>query len=115
MVLVVSDFLEPGWERPLRALAGRHDVLCAEVRDPLEDELPPVGFLTLVDPETGRRLEVPSGSRRLRERFAAAAAAQRSAIAGGIRRSGAAHLALSTDRDWLLDVARFVAGRRRRR
>jgi uncharacterized protein (DUF58 family) len=118
LVVVVSDFLDGdlgSWQRELRAVAGRHDVVAVEVRDPRDAELAPVGFLTLVDPETGRLLEVQTGSRKVRERFAAAAAAQRDAIGRAVRSAGASHLVLSTDRDWMLDVVRFVAARRRRR
>ena len=49
--------------------------IAVEVRDVREQELPNVGLLYLVDPETGRQLRVDTRSRRLRERFAAAAAA----------------------------------------
>ena len=69
-------------------------------------------MLTLVDPETGRRREVQT-SRKVRERYAAAAAAHRERTATAIRASGAAHLQLSTDRDWVRDVATFALARRR--
>jgi uncharacterized protein (DUF58 family) len=116
MVVVVSDFLgTPGWERPLRALAGRHDVLAVEVVDPRELELPDVGLLTLVDPETGRRMEVQTGDRRLRERYADAAARQRRATRDALLAAGADHLVLRTDRDWLFDVVAHVERRRRLR
>lgn len=118
LAVVVSDFLSgvqatPDWERPLRALSVRHEVLAIEVVDPRELELPAVGLLTLVDPESGQRVEVQTNRRELRERYAAAAAHQRGQIAAAIRRAGAAHLQLRTDRDWLLDIVRFVAARRR--
>jgi len=113
-VVVVSDFLgELSWERPLRALAVRHDVLAIEVLDPVELALPSVGLLTLVDPESGRLLEVQTAKPALRERYAKAAGQQRAEIAGALRRAGAAHLQLRTDRDWLIDIVRFVAARRR--
>jgi len=116
LVVVVSDFLStPGWDRPLRSLATRHQVLAIEVVDPRELELPNVGYLTLVDPETGRRLDVPTGKPHLRQRYAEAAAAERAAIATAIRRAGAQHLALRTDRDWMRDVVHFVVSNRRRR
>lgn len=116
LVVVVSDFVgRPGWERPLQALAARQDVIAIEVVDPRELSLPDVGVLALVDPETGRRLEVQTADRRLRERFAAAAAAQRAHVAGALRVAGADHLVLRTDRDWLVDLVRFVEQRRRRR
>jgi len=112
LVVVVSDFLATeGWGRVLRGLTGRHEVVAVEVVDPRELELPPVGVLTLIDPETGRTREVPT-DRRTRARYADAAAAQRRAIADELRRAGASHLQLRTDRDWVLDVARFVQARR---
>ena len=116
LVVVISDLLDCGdWPRELRALTARHDVVVAQPRDPREDELPPVGLLTLVDPETGARREVQTSSKKLRARFAEAAAAQRAATLTKVRGTGATHLDLSTDRDWLLDVVRFVVARRRRR
>jgi len=117
LAVVISDFLAPPqrWARPLRKLAVRHDVLGIEVVDPRELELPEVGVLELVDPETGVAHEVHTGSARLRRRYAAAAAAQRAAIAAALRSAGAAHLRLRTDSDWLLDMVRFVAARRHAR
>ncbi|MFD1078586.1 DUF58 domain-containing protein [Longispora fulva] len=116
MAVVISDFMTPtGWERPLRKLAVRHEVLAIEVVDPTELELPDAGVLTLVDPETGASHEVQTGDARLRARYAAAAAEQRATIAREIRRAGAAQLRLRTDSDWLLDIVRFVAAQRHAR
>ena len=67
----------------------------------------------MVDPESGQTLEVPTGNAEFRARFAESAAEQREEIAAGLRRAGAGHLRLRTDRDWLMDVVRFVADRRR--
>jgi uncharacterized protein (DUF58 family) len=112
--VVVSDFLgDLDWERSMRALAVRHDVLAIEVLDPIELGLPAVGLLTLVDPESGRLLEVQTGKKQLREDYATAATEQRAGIAAALRRAGASHLQLRTDRDWLVDMVRFVAARRR--
>jgi uncharacterized protein (DUF58 family) len=116
MVVVITDLLDDGpWARELRGLGTRHDVVVAELRDPREHELPAVGLLWLVDPETGRKLEVQTASRRTRERFAAAAGAGRGARTREVRAAGAGHLVLSTDGDWLIDVVRYVAARRKLR
>ena len=85
-----------------------------EVLDPRELELPDVGVLQVVDPETGELREISTRSPRLRRRYADAASEQRERIARAIRRAGADHLQLRTDRDWLLDLVRFVAFRRKR-
>ncbi|WP_137159421.1 DUF58 domain-containing protein [Blastococcus sp. CCUG 61487] len=114
LVVVISDFLgDSDWERPLRALGTRHELLAVEVLDPRELELPDVGLLTVVDPETGQTLEAPTGDAEFRARFAEGAAAERARIAAALRRAGAGHLRLRTDRDWLMDVVRFVGERRR--
>jgi uncharacterized protein (DUF58 family) len=120
LAVVVSDWLderpgdEPRWERTLRRVAVRHETLCVEVVDPRELELPDVGVIELVDPETGRRREVPTGDRALRDRYAAAAAARRADLARRFRAAGADHLVLRTDQDWLLELVRFVTTRRDR-
>ncbi|WP_167604498.1 DUF58 domain-containing protein [Micromonospora auratinigra] len=117
VAVVISDFLAPPpqWGRPLRKLRVRHDVLAIEVVDPRELELPDVGVLPVVDPETGELHEVQTADPRLRRRYADAAAAQRAAVATELRAAGAAHLRLRTDRDWLLDMVRFVAAQRHAR
>jgi len=119
LVAVISDFIEPGageapaaWERPLRGLSQRHQLLGVEVLDPRELELPAAGLVTFQDTESGRELEVQTSDPRVRERFAAAALAQREHIATSLRHAGAAHLQLRTDRDWISDVVRFVIARR---
>jgi uncharacterized protein (DUF58 family) len=115
-VVVVSDFRGPrDWRRPILDLASRHDVLAIEIRDPREQELPNMGELRLVDPETGRQLRVDTGNRRLRERFAAAAAQERVDLAHDLANAGIDHLVLSTSGEWLRGFARFLKSRHRRR
>ncbi|HUG87067.1 MAG TPA: DUF58 domain-containing protein [Euzebya sp.] len=127
MVVVISDFLSgaqdaregrsgsPPWATRLRALADRHEVLAVDVVDPRELSLPAVGYLTVADPETGRRRVVDTADAALRQRYAGAAQAQRAVIASHIRRSGADHLTVRTDGDWLADLIRHVEVRRRSR
>ncbi|WP_197376915.1 DUF58 domain-containing protein [Mycolicibacterium baixiangningiae] len=113
MVVVISDFLGPiDWMRPLRAIAGRHEVLGIEVLDPRDVELPEVGDVILQDAETGVTREFTI-DHQLREDFERAAAEHRAEVARTLRRCGAPLLSLRTDRDWIADVVRFVASRRR--
>jgi uncharacterized protein (DUF58 family) len=106
LLVVVSDFRgERDWEGTLRSLRARHGVLAVEVRDPRELELTAMGDLWLVDPETGRQVQVNTSNRSVRRRFAHAAAAEREEVAAALRRTGAEHLVLSTAGDWLRDLA----------
>jgi uncharacterized protein (DUF58 family) len=109
LVVVVSDFRgSQEWRRPLLQLAGHHDVIGVEIRDPREQELTNVGLLYLVDPETGRQLRVDTRSRRLRERFALAAAVERGDVARALSSVGVRHIVLSTSGDWLRPLVGFL-------
>ncbi len=119
LVAVISDFLGPrsgdvfDWERPLRGLSARHDLIAIEVLDPRDLELPDMGTVVLADPETGRQKEVVT-TPLLRREFAAAAAAHREEVAATLRRCGAGQLVLRTDSDWVSDMVRFAVSRKRR-
>jgi uncharacterized protein (DUF58 family) len=107
LVVVISDFRDQrGWERALGSVRIRHSVLGIEIADPREAELPAVGHLTLVDPESGARIEVNTGRRRIRERFAALERERRERVASELRRLRVHHTTLSTDEDWLLEMGR---------
>ncbi len=109
LVVIVSDFRGPfDWRKPLLELAGRHDVLAVEVRDPREQELPNAGDLWLVDPETGRQLRVDTRDSKLRARFAAAAAEERTGLRRTLASLGIRHTVLSTQGDWLRALALFL-------
>jgi uncharacterized protein (DUF58 family) len=120
LVVVLSDLIEPGagtdlptWARPLRLLTLRSDVIVCQIQDPRETELPDVGTLQVVDPETGRLLEVRT-TRTLRERYATAAAERTARHQRAVRQAGAGHVLLRTDRDWLPDLGRSLSNRRPR-
>ena len=113
MAVIISDFLGPiNWMRPLRAIAGRHEVLGIEVIDPRDVELPPIGDVILQDTESGVTREFTIDEQ-LRSDFEKAAGAHREEVARTLRRCDAPLLTLRTDRDWIADVVRFVAQRRR--
>lgn len=122
--VIVSDFLTPGdheldpnvepvWERPLRRLAVRNQVLCVEVVDRFELQFPNVGEILIRDPETDFERYVNTGDAAARQRMDAASAAQRERIRIALRRAGVGHIQLRTDRDWVADIARFVLAYRR--
>ncbi len=122
--VVVSDFLTPGdheldpnvepdWERSMRRLGVRNQVLAVEVVDRREIEFPDVGDMLIRDPETDFERYVNTGDPNARARMDAASAAQRERIRISLRRAGVGHIQLRTDRDWVHDIARFVLAYRR--
>lgn len=120
--LVVSDFLDGlltpesaplPWERAMKRLCVRHQVLAITVTDPMERVLPNVGVLLVTDPETGQTRELDTSRAPVRQNFAQVAAEHRERVAATLRRCRAAQLELSTDRDWVADIAHFALTYRR--
>jgi uncharacterized protein (DUF58 family) len=116
LVFVISDFISaPGWERHLRLLARRHEVLAVRLWDPREVQLPDAGPLIMEDAETGQQLYVDTHDRGFRRRFEEAAAAREAALATAFARAGVEALPLSTDDDLVRAIVRMAGLRRRRR
>lgn len=114
-VFVVSDFIsEPGWEKPLRQLAQRHEVVAVRVLDPLELELPDLGLLTLRDAETGEQVVVDTHDAGFRKRFSRIAAQREAELREALVKSGVDALELSTDADLVDAIVRFVDMRKQR-
>jgi len=87
VVFVISDFFAGEFDRSLRLLARRHDVIAVRIRDPHSEQLPRAGLLRLYDLETGHACWVDSSSARVRSELAARVAAERAAFAGSCRRA----------------------------
>lgn len=115
LAVVISDLLRPGWTDALRAVTLRHETLVIEVVDRRELELPNVGLIDLKDARTGRTVEVDTRRAKVRERYAEAGRTRLAEHARQVRSARADHLVLQTDRDWVLDLAKFVDQRKRAR
>ena len=109
VVFLVSDFMgrtgdEAEWEKLLRVVARRHDVVCIPVSDPAESELPSAGLAELEDPETGELVLVDTADKRVREHFAALATAEHEHLLRYFARTGIDHVAVSTDCPYIQGV-----------
>ncbi|MCB0197312.1 MAG: DUF58 domain-containing protein [Anaerolineae bacterium] len=116
LVFIISDFISaPGWERPLRLLNRRHDVLAVRLWDPREIELPDVGPIIMEDAETGEQLYVDTRDKHFRRRFQEAAQQREADLSATFKKAGVDALALSTDEDLVRAIVRFATLRQRRR
>lgn len=73
VIFVISDFLDQGYEKPLKILSRRHDVVAIHLRDRREETLPNLGLMELEDAESGRKLLVDTSSSKVRKAFRARA------------------------------------------
>ncbi len=114
IIVVISDFRESGWERQLRNLSHRHEVVAVTVDDPKELELPDVGWVEIEDAETGERLLIDTSDSEARIRLRIAAEEMRLSRAKALDYAGADHVALRTDRPYARALHNAFAKRARR-
>ncbi|HJR52607.1 MAG TPA: DUF58 domain-containing protein [Gemmatimonadota bacterium] len=115
VVFLLSDFLDEGFAKPLAALAVRHDVIALVLEDRRDRELPDVGLIEVVEPESGARRWLDTSSSRVREAYAAAADAATAARRTTFQRAGVDAVPLDTLADWVDPMRRFFEARERAR
>jgi uncharacterized protein (DUF58 family) len=114
IVFLLSDFYSPEFTTSLRVATRKHDCVAMVLNDPLEYELPPLGWISLVDPETGDAAEVNSRDEHARKeyhRFALARARARLAYFAQHRVDA---VDLFTHRSYLAPLITFFRVRRRK-
>ena len=121
---LVSDFISSGtareegkgsFERPLRATAHHHDLVCVPVSDPAERTLPDVGLVEIEDPETGELLLVDTSSAKVRREFSERALEEESHLSRMFLKSGIETLYISTDKPYIDGVRALFKRRAKKR
>jgi len=69
IAFILSDFVDDGYEKILRIISKKHDVIAVEISDPRESELPDSGLVALRDAETLEEQWVDTASKQTRELF----------------------------------------------
>lgn len=111
IVLLVSDFLDTGFVKPLRVVARRHDTIAVHLIDPREEELPDMGLVDLTDAETGETIVVDTGDRRTRRTIAMHAGARQAEISDLFRRIRMDYVPIRTDESYVDPLIRFFRHR----
>ena len=115
VVFVLSDFIStPGWEVALAQLARRHEVIAVRLYDPVEQNLPELGFVMLQDAETGEQLFLDTQDKRFRERFAKLATEREANLRTAFSQAGVDCMELATTDNLHQELLRFIDLRKRR-
>jgi uncharacterized protein (DUF58 family) len=115
VVFAISDFQAEGFERSLRVLARRHDMIAVIVSDPREAQLPDVGLIELEDAETGETVLIDTGSREIRSRYERLGVQDRSGLTTLFRSMGVDRIDVMNSRPYVFDMIKFFRQREKRR
>ena len=67
---ILSDFIAPDFEKPLRIAGSKHDIAALEIYDKRETGIPDVGMLKLIDAESGYEKIIDTSNKRIRDMYA---------------------------------------------
>ncbi|KPK50580.1 MAG: hypothetical protein AMJ63_14325 [Myxococcales bacterium SG8_38_1] len=114
VAFLISDFIAEHYEKPLRVVSAKHDLIPIQVVDPREDELPDIGLALVEDLETGELVEVDTSNLDVRAEYAREAQRQRASREHLFRRLQLDHCTVSTDRDFVKPLTELFRLRQRR-
>jgi uncharacterized protein (DUF58 family) len=111
IAFLLSDMMDENYEPALKIANRRHDLVVLRSADPREAELPNVGLVQFVDPETGDSRWVNTGSRSVRNAFRAAALKHQNRTREILRRSGVDHATISTQEGYVRPLMQLLKQR----
>ena len=114
VAFLISDFIAEEYEKPLKVVAAKHDLIPIQVVDPREDDFPDVGLALVEDLETGEIVEVDTSNLDVRAEYAREAQKQRASREHLFKRLKLDHVTVNTDRDYVRPLTELFRLRQRR-
>lgn len=111
---VISDFIDEGYDKILRILARKHDVIAVQLIDPREEMLPDAGLIVMRDAETGEQRWVDTGDRQVRATFVKYWQERRAARQSMFVRSRVDSIVIKTDQPYIKPIVDFFRLREKR-
>lgn len=114
VVFLVSDFQETDFEKQMRVMGKRHDLIAVSITDPREVVMPNVGLLELEDAETGELVLIDTSSTQVRRQYEKGGRARTEDIKRLFHSMGIDQIDIRTDKDYLGNIMRFFLEREKR-
>lgn len=111
IVVLASDFQDQGYEREIRITRSKHDLVCLQIVDEAESELPDIGLVPLQDAESGRTAWVDTSSRRVRARVKAEAARRQARLEETFLRMKLDSIRIRTNESYVKPLVTFFQRR----
>ncbi len=115
IVFVLSDFIAGDYSTALKRLARRHDVIAVRIADERETEVPDVGRMLVLDPETGQERWLDTGSYQFKKWLNEFKKKHETETDAALKGGRVEQLKIMTKEDYGEAVVRFFRARKRRR
>lgn len=114
VVFLVSDFWGENFEKPMRILAKKHDLIAISITDPREVKMPKVGLIELVDAETGQQVIIDTSNALFRKEFTRLGQSRQDGLLRLFRSMNVDHVEIYNGSDYVFDLIKFFRTRERR-
>ncbi len=112
IVILISDFIDEGYEKKLTAIARKHDLVVIHLSDPIEFSFPKLGIIPVVDKETRKTKWVNTSSKTFRSAFARNFNERKAILKNLCDRDKASYLWVNTHEDYAPQLANLFKKRR---
>lgn len=114
VVFILSDFMDEGYEKQLRVTSSKHDTIAIRMTDRLEENLPDVGLMSLVDAETGENVVVDTSNAKVRNSYAAMRKARNEGLERMFKKINMDYITIMTGESYVEPLYRFFRERAKR-
>ena len=111
VIFLISDFMDHNYEKGLKVLSQRHDVIAIHIKDPLESTLPKAGIVELYDNEKGKTVLIDSSSSRTRNAFELSEMVRLERVDHLFKRLGIDKINISSHESYVEPLIRFFKKR----
>ena len=114
IIFIISDFLTPDFEKPLKQLKSKHDVILVDMADVHEEDIPDIGYAFLEDYETGEQILVDTSDSEFRMRYTELVRTSRDALLTTLKRLNVDIIRMNTSEPFYIPLQTFFKMRERR-
>ncbi len=111
IAFLISDFIDEGYEKILRIVGRKHDLIGIVLEDKREKEIPNIGIIKLTDSENGNERWIDTGSRRVRTMILNERLANEKQRDSVFIKSGLDKIEVTTDANYIQPLVQFFRRR----
>ena len=111
IAFIISDFISKDYSNSLKIFSSKHDVTGIRIYDQTEVIIPNLGVIDINDNETGQRLTVNTGSKKVRKKYAEYYNSKRMEFAENFKMSGSGIIECNTQDDYQKKLLKYFKSR----
>ena len=114
ILFIISDFLSENFEKPIKFLKNRHDVILINISDTREENIPDIGYAFLEDEESGEQILIDTSDENFRRMYANHIRERNQNLITRMKKLKVDMIQVNTSEPFYIPLRRFFAARKRR-